>query len=245
MKLPKTVRHQSEYGAIKLRYRSRSKSLVYEQKGGNQSAIDAGGVSLDSYVHALHGFVVQRPAKKVLMIGCGGGALGRMLDQTGRRVCVVDIDKESFVLAKRYFGLPHSVECVVGDGLVFLQKTRKRFDAIVVDAFAGEKIPSQFTEEAFFDVAGRCLRAEGFILMNVCLEKKSDSTADKLAAGFARKGMSARILDSPGGERNAIVLAGQVKELRSPKLHVAPQVEVDRIAEELSEMRFRRRRAAK
>jgi spermidine synthase len=245
MKPPKILRHQSDHGTIRLRYRVRSKSLVYEQKDGNQSAVDDGGVSLDSYIHALYGFVLQRPAKKVLMIGCGGGVLGTMLARAGRSVSVVDIDKESFVLAKRYFGLPHTVDCHVGDGLAFMQETRRRFDVVIVDVFVGEEIPPQFTGAEFFATANRCLRATGFVLMNVCLEKKSDRTADKLASGFARCGMSARLLDSPGGERNAIVLAGLVKDLRAPRMLVAPRIDADRIKEEMSEMRFRRRRAAK
>ena len=64
MKLPETRRHKSNHGTIKLRYRARLKSLVYEQMGGNQSAVDEGGVSLDSYMHALYGLVCQRPVKK-------------------------------------------------------------------------------------------------------------------------------------------------------------------------------------
>lgn len=228
-----------------MRYRTRSKSLVYEQKGGNQSAVDEGGVSLDSYIHALYGLVLQQQGKKVLMIGCGGGVLGAMLVRAGRSVSIVDIDKESFVLAKRYFGLPQTVDCHAEDGLAFLQKTRKRFDVVIVDVFVGEKIPTQFTGDECFAATNRCLRGGGFVLMNVCLEKKSDRTADKLASGFARNEMSARLLDSPGGERNAIVLAGHVKDLRAPKVLVTPRVEACRIEEEISEMRFRRRRAVK
>ena len=81
--------------------------------------------------------------------------------------------------------------------------------------------------------------------MNVCLEKKIDRAADKLASVFAQIGMGARLLDSPEGERNAVVLAGQVKGLRSPKLLITPRAEAARVTGELGEMRFRRRRAVK
>ncbi len=245
MKLRESLRHSSEFGAIHLRYRARSKSLVYEQKGGNQTAVDENGVSLDSYVHALYGFAVQQDAKKILMIGCGGGSLGTMLARAGRRVTVVDIDKDSFNLARRYFGLPRSIECVVADGLDFLRRTRKRFDVLIIDVFVGEKIPSQFLTTEFFKAAKKCLRIDGIVLMNVCLHKKTDRTADALAAGFAKVGGSVRVLDAPGAERNAVVLAGAVKNLRAPKLLLPPQVGADEIIEELSEMRFRRRRAVK
>ncbi len=245
MKPPVTTRHSSDHGMIRLRYRKRTNTLVYEQKGGNQSAVDERGVSLDSHAHALYGFVMQSAAKRVLMIGCGGGTLGTMLSRAGCMVSVVDIDKASFVVAKRYFGLPRDVKCHVGDGLMFMQKTRRKFDVVIVDAFVGEKIPDQFTGASFFAAAHRCLRSNGLVLMNVCLHKKSDRMSDKLAAGFKQTGLSVRLLDSPGAERNAVVLAGNVKGLRAPRLLVEPAVDASRISAELGEMRFRRRQAVK
>ena len=227
MKPPVTTGHSSDHGMIRLRYRKRTNTLVYEQKGGNQSAVDERGVSLDSHAHALYGFVMQSAAKRVLMIGCGGGTLGTMLSRAGCMVSVVDIDKASFVVAKRYFGLPRDVKCHVGDGLMFM------------------KIPDQFTGASFFAAAHRCLRSNGLVLMNVCLHKKSDRTSDKLAAGFKQTGLSVRLLDSPGAERNAVVLAGNVKGLRAPRLLVEPAVDASRISAELGEMRFRRRQAVK
>ena len=245
MKLRENIRHRSKHGTILLRYRTRSKSLVYEHKGGNQTTVDENGVSLDSYIHALYGLTVQRPSKKILLLGCGGGSLGTMLARTGRQVTIVDIDKESFTLARRYFGLPKVVDCVVADGLDYLLRTRKKFDVLIVDVFVGETIPSQFLSVDFFEAAKKRLRKDGFALMNVCLHKKADNSADVLAAGFAASGLSARVLDSPGAERNAIVLAGAVKKIRAPKLLAAPRAASEEIVEELGEMRFRRRRAVK
>ncbi len=245
MKPPVTTRHPSDHGMIRLRYRKRTNSLVYEQKGGNQSAIDEHGISLDSHAHALYGLVMQCPANRILMIGCGGGTLGTMLFRAGRSVSIVDIDKTSFTVAKRYFRLPRAVECHVGDGLAFMQKTRRKFDVVIMDAFVGEAIPDQFTEAPFFAAARRCLRENGLVLMNVCLGKKSDLTADKLAAGFKKAGLRVRLLDSPGAERNAVVLAGNVTGLRVPRLLVEPTVEARRISSELGEMRFRRQKSVK
>ena len=47
-------------------------------------------------------------------------------------------------------------------------------------------------EAAFFEAAGRCLRRNGLAMVNVCLERKSDLTADKIAAGFKERGWSVR-----------------------------------------------------
>jgi hypothetical protein len=82
---PPPLKHPSKYGVITLRFRKRSRTLTYAQKGGNQSTADCNGVSLDAHIHALYGLTLQRPGKKVLMIGCGGGTLGSMLARAGGR----------------------------------------------------------------------------------------------------------------------------------------------------------------
>ena len=150
---PPPPKHASKYGVIKLRFRKRSRTLTYEQKGGYQSTADCNGVSVDAHIHALYGLTLQRPGKSVLMIGCGGGTLGTMLARAGRRVSIVEIDPVSFTMAKRYFGLPRNVACHVGDGLAFMQRTRRRYDVLIIDAFSGENIPAHMKGAAFFKAA--------------------------------------------------------------------------------------------
>ena len=111
--------------------------------------MDECSVSLDSYIHASYGLVLQHAARKVLLIGCGGGTLGTMLARTERKVTIVDIDKISFVLAKRYFGLLRDVECHVDDGLAFMQKSRRRFDVVIVDVLWERKFPSNLPVRNF------------------------------------------------------------------------------------------------
>lgn len=174
------------------------------------------------------------------MIGCGGGTLGTMLARAGRRVSIVEIDPVSFTLAKLYFGLPRNIPCHVGDGLAFMQRTRQHYDVLIVDAFSGENIPAHMKGAAFFKAAGRCLRKDGVVLVNVCLERKPDPTADRIAAGFKKMGWPVRLLDSPGGERSDPT--GNVRNLRRPKLLIPPQAGAKQTIKELRAMRFRRRR---
>ena len=82
---PPPLKHASKYGVITLRFRKRSRTLTYAQKGGNQSTADCNGVSLDAHIHVLYGLALQRPGKSVLMIGCGGGTLGTMLREQANR----------------------------------------------------------------------------------------------------------------------------------------------------------------
>jgi 2-polyprenyl-3-methyl-5-hydroxy-6-metoxy-1,4-benzoquinol methylase len=235
--------HRASLGRIKLRREARTGVMRYEQRGGNQSAVDAAGVSLDTYIHALFGLAVQSRAAKVLMIGCAGGTLATMLHRAGMTVSVVDIDPAAFVLAKKYFQLPKAVRCHTNDGLAFMQTTRAKFDVVIVDAFIGETIPPQFTGDDFCRAAKRCLRRRGVVMVNVCLDGRADRTADALALKLKKHSFAVRLLDEPGPQRNAVVLAGHVRALLRPKLLMTPQLRAAAIKRALAAMRFRRPQA--
>lgn len=236
---PLSARHDSVFGHIRLRRDKKTGTLTYIQKGANQSTTDRNGVSLDSYIHALYGLLQQADAENILMIGCGGGTLGTMLSRSGRRVTIVDIDGAAFILARRYFGLPRTVRCCESDGLVYMNKTRMRFDAVVIDAFVGEKIPPHMRSTELFTAARRCLRKDGLVLVNVCLSHKKDRTADIMARGFLAAGWPTRLLDGRGPQRNAIVLAGAVKGLRRPGVSMPPATGAAATRRDLKTMTFR------
>jgi spermidine synthase len=233
------TKHSSDLGTIKLIYVKKTGTLTYMQRGGYQSAVDRRGVSLDTYIHAIYGLVLQTTAKNILMIGCGGGTLGRMLTAAGRKLTIVDIDETSFKIAKAHFGLPKSITCHVGDGLAYMQKTRKKFDAVIIDAFVGEKIPPQFTSDDFCKAARRCLHDAGAMYINVCLFDKKDPRADSLALRLRKNGWKARLFDQRGGARNGIVIAGEVRRLRRPELLLVPDAEAAKVRRELRGSRFR------
>ncbi len=236
--------HASALGRIEL-VRNRSGALTYRQRGGNQTTVDARGVSVDTYIHLLYGLLMQTSARRILMIGCGGGTLATMMAAEGRAVTVIDIDPVAFKLARKHFGLPRGVDCKVADGLAFMQVTRARFDAVVLDAFIGEDIPKQFLGPDFSHAARRCLRKDGVLFVNVCLGR-GQRTADDLTLMLKRDGWKARLLDRHrSSERNAIVMAGAVQSLRPPRLTIVPEVEVARLKAEMRAMKFRRPKAKK
>ena len=234
-----TLRHPAKFGTVTIRARGDG-TRSYEQKGGNQSAVDAHGVSLDIYIHALYGLALQRAGRKVLIIGCAGGTLATMLARAGRDVTVVDIDPVAFKLAKLYFQLPKDMACHVSDGLRFMQKSKARFDMVIVDAFIGETIPKQFTGDAFYDAARRCVKRDGLMLVNVCLHDRKDRLADTIAQGFIARDWGVKLLDEPGSARNAIVVAGLVTGLRKPSVSAAPSVGAAKVYKGVKAMKFRK-----
>lgn len=231
---------ETAYGTIKLLKNRATGALTYELGGRSQSAADEKGVSLASYIHAIFGLLSQAKARSILLIGGGGGTLGTMLARARRAVSIVDVNPVSFALARRYFGLPEQVACHVADGSAFLRTAADRYDAIVVDAFHGDHIPSHLRSPAFFEQVRDHLTPRGAVFANVHVKHDFDDYADRVAAAMKTAWSEVRVLDAEGiCERNAIVMAGLVSRLRAPGLLVRPQTNASAIDEELVRLRFR------
>jgi SAM-dependent methyltransferase len=216
--------------------------VSYWAQGDNHSAADRTGVSLADYIHAMFGFIVQAKARHVLMIGCGGGNLATMLRRAGVRVTMVDIEAGSFEIARDYFHLPPEVECHVADGAKFLRRDM-RYNAIVLDAYTGGKVPKVFLRKSFFDLAKSRLTRGGVFLINVIVKNDGDRTPDNILRLMGQTWRQTRLLDSDGwNDRNAVGLAGAVRDLKRPRLLVPPSRGAKKLARDMQSMRFRKLR---
>jgi spermidine synthase len=235
------AQRKSRHGPpINIEEEVRTGAIAYWQDDYYQSRADCNGVSLLDYIHTLFGLLTQVHPKSVLMIGCAGGSLATMLTRIGVTVTAVDVNPQAFAIARRYFGLPETVECRVADGLDYLISTRKSFDAIVLDAFRGGRIDEDLVSPVFFARAARRLRAKGAVFVNVHVRSDSDAAAGRTAAHMLESFAPVRILDRPGAKhRNAIVMAGAVRKLKKPALLMPPAIESGKIARVLEAMQFR------
>lgn len=199
--------------------------VSYWQGEYHQSAADAHGVSTADYIHAMYFFLVQARAREVLMIGCGGGTLATMLARSQVAVTVVDLHKLSFDIARKYFHLPDTVTCHVGDGIQYLKANRRPYDAIVLDAFGEEGMPAAFLEPAFFKLARSRLKSRNCLfLMNVIVDDDDDRTPDILVRAMRSHWGRVRLLDTDGWvDRNAVIAAGAVTNLKKPKVLMPPR----------------------
>ncbi|MBI3676267.1 MAG: fused MFS/spermidine synthase [Proteobacteria bacterium] len=219
--------------------------ISYWQRGDNQSVADRYGVSLADYIHAMYGLLRQAKCDDVLMIGCGGGTLATMLHRAGVKVTIVDIDRASFEISRRYFRLPHGIECHVCDGQIFLRRNRARYDAIVLDAYSNQSVPKHFLTNAFFKLAKSRLRARNAVfLMNLLVADDDDRKPDRIARLMRKAWRNVRLLDAEGWtDRNAIALAGAVRKLKRPRLIMPPARGAKRVATGLKALGFRMPRA--
>jgi cyclopropane fatty-acyl-phospholipid synthase-like methyltransferase len=203
---------------------SRTGKVSYWQKEYHQSAADRHGVSTADYIHAMYFFLMQAGARDVLMIGCGGGTLATMLVRSGVSVTVVDLHKFSFDIARKYFQLPDAVECHVADGIAYLKQHRRKHDALILDAFGEGGMPPKFMQPDFFKLAKSRLKPrDSLFLMNVIVADDDDRTPDILVGAMRSQWGRVRLLDTDGWvDRNAVIAAGAVTNLKKPKVLMPP-----------------------
>ena len=221
--------------------RAQNGAYVYEQGDSCQSEADEQGVSLSSYIHALFSLICQKRSKRVLMIGCGGGTLATLLARSGIEVTVIDNNPNAFVLARRYFHLPEQVKCAVADGADHLKDCGLLYDAVVLDAYNGNRIPRHLQSLDFLKLVKRRLhQSEGIFLANVYLHHAFDLTADKMVHAAGTIWRDVGLLDGRGySNRNAIVLAGAIGNIEPPRLIVRPSSQALVIEHELGCLKFR------
>ncbi len=200
-------------------------------------------MSLAEYIHALFGLLLQKRPRHVLMIGCAGGTLATMLSRAGIQVTLVDIDPLSFEIAHRYFHMPEAVNCHVRDGAEFLRRTKARYDAVILDAFADTIIPPHLLTERFFRLARSRLNRGGLFLVNIVVKDDDDPTPDKIARTMRKAWRQVRLLDADGFEnRNAVAMGGAVKGLKRPRLSMKPAHGSRALEKSLAQLFFRRLR---
>lgn len=111
----------------------------------------------------------------VLMIGLGGGSSQRAYLHYYPKVNIdtVELDPVVVDLARRYFQLPETPRhrVVVEDGRQYLRRSKKEYDAIILDAYRttryGSFIPYHMATKEFFEIARDHLGTNGVVAFNV------------------------------------------------------------------------------
>jgi spermidine synthase len=125
--------------------------------------------SVSMFTYMLHGLArtYRTNIHQVLCLGLGVGIVPMNFAREGAQVDVVEINSGVIPLAEKYFGLePAKLNITIGDARYFLNRTIKKYDAIILDTFLGDSSPSHLmTREAFASIRN-ALAANGVLVIN-------------------------------------------------------------------------------
>jgi len=117
------------------------------------------------------GFAFRPDAKKMLIIGLGGGSIAKKTQKEfpSLEIDAVEIDPEVIEIAKRHFDVREgkNLRLHAQDGRLFLTRTQNRYDIIVLDAYYKDTMPFHLTTKEFFELAHRKLTPNGVIVANL------------------------------------------------------------------------------
>jgi len=107
----------------------------------------------------------------LLTIGLGGGAVPRIIKEYLPEIQIeaVEIDPAVVEIAKKYFFLEQypAYNIAVMDGRVYLMRSKKKFDIILLDAYNADSIPFHLTTIEFLLLVKSRLNSGGVVASNL------------------------------------------------------------------------------
>jgi len=97
----------------------------------------------------------------------GVGIVPMEFARDGIRVDTVEINPAVVPVAVHYFDFqPAQVSLTIGDGRHFLNRSKRQYDAVILDAFVGDSFPSHLMTRETFVAVKRLLRPNGCLLVH-------------------------------------------------------------------------------
>ncbi len=105
--------------------------------------------------------------QEVLCIGLGVGIVPTDLVAQGVKVDVVEINPAVVKVAQNFFHFdPTKSNVTIGDGRYVVNKSTKKYDAVLLDAFLGDSSPSHLMTREAFEGIKRVLKPGGVLVIN-------------------------------------------------------------------------------
>ncbi len=181
-------RGNSHFGDIQVLEQRQNGIRLYSNDNLIQNNYDpARKQSVAMFTHMLAGLARSYTTNinDVLCIGLGVGIVPMEFARQGARVDVVEINPAIVPVAVKFFDLePDKLAISFDDGRHFLNRCRKQYDVIVLDAFLGDSSPSHLMTREAFAAMRRVLRPGGTLVINAFCHLEDDR--DFFAASLRR-----------------------------------------------------------
>ena len=188
------------------------RALRFGKGGARQSVVKLGDpdyLALPYARVALVGLALCEEPRRVLIVGLGGGTLPMFLRKhyPNATIDAVDIDPEVVDVAKKFFGFREDklMRAHVADGRQFIEQSRQPYDAIFLDAFGSNSIPTHLTTQEFLQAVRRAVTPGGVVVSNVW-GRHSNPLYDSMVRTYQEVFDELFILDVQGAG-NMILLA--------------------------------------
>jgi spermidine synthase len=114
--------------------------------------------------------LVDKP-KRILIVGLGGACIQRYLHKllTDTVIETAELDPVVLDVAKKYFNLTEDnrQKVHIGDGRAFIEKSKDKYDIIMLDAFSATSIPYMLATQEFLKSVKEHLTAGGIVSANL------------------------------------------------------------------------------
>jgi len=114
---------------------------------------------------------LDRDPKEVLFVGLGAGAMPKYFaaHYPDAVIDIAEIDPDMVTVAQKYFYFKESerMKVHVDDGRLFVKRTKKKYDWIILDAYQNDYIPFHLTTLEFLKEVKSRLKDNGVVVANI------------------------------------------------------------------------------
>jgi spermidine synthase len=191
----------SDFSRIRIRRQGSVRSMLFERDTGEEvleSQIDVRRpheLRFEYLKYLFTTYLLKNPQQDVLIVGLGGGGMIHFLRQLDPKIRIdaVEIDPVVVELAEKYFGVRSEggVTIATADGFKFIAETKKKYDAIYMDAFLkpseatdGTGAPLALRTEQFYKQLQEKLKPGGVVAFNLNPHEQLEADVRAIAAAF-------------------------------------------------------------
>jgi spermidine synthase len=148
--------------------------LVFSKSRGVQSSMileEPDQLDL-RYSRSMMAALALHPApKQVLLVGLGGGSIPRFIQKhfPDLHLDIVELDPDVVKVCQEFFQFKAApnTRVIVMDGRMYLKRSSQTYDVILLDAYAGDRVPFHLTTLEFVRLVKSRLNAGGLVASNL------------------------------------------------------------------------------